>query len=49
MNPYNWELLEFPDGKTKIIILDDKNEHKDWGMLDIELLKLLPKDIVDRR
>jgi hypothetical protein len=49
MNPYNWELLKLPNGKMKVIILDDKNEYKDWGKEESELLKPPPDDVVIER
>jgi hypothetical protein len=42
MNPYVWKELEPSNGKKKVVILDDKNEDKDWGKEDNDLLKPLP-------
>jgi hypothetical protein len=47
MNPYNWELQELENGKKKAIILEDKNEHKEWGKEDVDLLKSRP-DIIKK-
>jgi hypothetical protein len=48
MNPYNWDLQELANGKKKFIVLDDKNEHREWGKDDNDLLKPLPEDVVEK-
>jgi hypothetical protein len=49
MNPYNWNLVKRPDGKMKVVMINDKNENRDWEKDESDLLKQPLRSIIEEK